>query len=341
MRSCWTQVAKIRRCLVENTAADSLRMGHLIAQFRIPQSDTMKKVLVTGATGFLGQPCLADLLSCADEVHVLSRKQSNLAQKGLYIHIVDLFDCQRLSGVFSRIRPSHLLHLAWLTTPRLYWTSPENIRWIEASLQLVRLFAEYGGTRMVLAGSCAEYDWRFGHCDETTTPVMPASLYGASKNGLRTIVESFAAQVGVSMAWARFFFLYGPHEHPSRLVPSVIHSLFRNKETMCTNGTQQRDFLHVQDAAEAVILLLHSSICGSINIASGQAVAVREVIQSIAKYMGKPNLVRLGALPTAAAEPPLLVADVKRLRNELNWSPRIGLDEGLAQAINWWRSRIL
>jgi UDP-glucuronate decarboxylase len=300
----------------------------------------MEKVLITGATGFLGQPCLSTLLSCANEVHVLSRNHGGSKQKKLQIHTVDLFDAQQVSAALSQIKPSHLLHLAWLTTPGLYWTATENVRWLEASLKLAQLFAENGGSRMVVAGSCAEYDWRYGRCHETTTPVSFASLYGACKNSLRMILESFGAQIGISIAWARLFFLYGPHEHSNRLVPSVIHSLIQHEDVICTNGSYQRDFLHVQDAAEAVARLLQSNVCGSVNIASGRAVAIREIVQILATHIGEPGLVKYRASPAVASEPLLVVADVTRLREELHWAPQFTLDKGLAQAITWWRSRI-
>jgi UDP-glucuronate decarboxylase len=213
------------------------------------------------------------------------------------------------------------------------------VRWIEASLQLARLFAENGGSRMVVAGSCAEYDWRRGRCYEASTSLSFATLYGASKNSLRMILESIGERFGFSVAWARLFFLYGPHESPKRLVPSVIHSLSRRREFVCANAFCQRDFLHVQDAADAVICLLRSKVEGAVNIASGQGVAIREVVEILATCIGTPGLVRYPPLSAVTLEPLLVVGDVQRLRAELNWSPQFTLERGLTQTVAWWRSR--
>jgi nucleoside-diphosphate-sugar epimerase len=234
------------------------------------------------------------------------------------------------------VRPTHLLHLAWIATPGVYWTSPENHCWVEASKHLLATFAEHGGKRAVITGTCAEYDWTAGGvCRESSTPVRPVTVYGRCKNELREWLEDR----GLNAAWARLFFLYGPREHPARLVPSVSRALLAGEVAECTAGTQERDFLHTEDVTDALISLVWSDITGPINVGSGGPVAVRTVIETVARTCGRPDLVRLGARPTPPNEPPLLVADVSRLRDELGWRPRITLEEGLLQTVNWWRAR--
>jgi nucleoside-diphosphate-sugar epimerase len=299
----------------------------------------MNRVLITGASGFLGRHCLAFLARRAAEVHAVIRSGACEVPVGTHTHAVDLLDPVQVETLLAKVRPSHLLHLAWITTPGTYWTTPENVRWVEASLHLLRMFAEHGGRRVVMAGSCAEYDWSAGRCLETATRLLPATLYGVCKNALRAVLEAFAARANLSAAWGRVFFLYGPHEHPRRLVPSVVRALLAGEPALCSSGIQERDFLHVADAAEAFVELLQSQVCGAVNIASGEAVTVGTVVRRLADLLGRPNLVRLGALPLAESEPPLLVADVSRLREELKWSPRFDLGQGLAHTIDWWRTR--
>jgi nucleoside-diphosphate-sugar epimerase len=295
----------------------------------------MQRVLITGATGFIGRPCLASLRERAEEVHAVARNANDLPP-GVATHCVDLLDPSQTAALMAEVKPTHLLHLAWITTPKVYWTSPENLRWVEASLALLRAFADNGGRRVVMAGSCAEYDWSGGHCDEKT-PLQPATLYGACKNAMRSILDAFARQVGISAAWGRVFFLYGPHEHPGRLVFSVIRQLLAGQPAPCSPGLQQRDFLHVADVAAAFVSLLASEVTGAVNIASGQTVAVRDVVKKIAEEIGRPDLLRLGALPTAEGEPLVLSASVQRLQKEVGWVPRFSLEEGLAQTIAWHR----
>jgi nucleoside-diphosphate-sugar epimerase len=240
----------------------------------------------------------------------------------------------------ATVQPTHLLHLAWVTTPGVYWTSPENRRWMTASQKLLEAFAAFRGKRVVLTGSCAEYDWTaVGQCHEYRTPTTAATLYGQCKNALHESATAFARNRGLSLAWARLFFLYGPREHPARLVPSVARALLAGEPAECSAGTQSRDFLHVDDAADALVTLLLSQVTGPVNVASGEAVSIREVVEAIAAEVGRPDLPRFGARPTAPDEPSQLFADVSQLRREVGWVPRIDLKKGLADTVTWWRGR--
>jgi nucleoside-diphosphate-sugar epimerase len=213
----------------------------------------------------------------------------------------------------------------------------ENFRWVEAGQHLLKAFAEQGGQRVVGVGSCAEYDWSDGHCSEWTTPIKPATTYGECKHAFQRWLTAFCAHQKLSAAWGRLFFLYGPYESAERLVASTIKSILLDEPARCSHGKQIRDFLHVQDAAAALVALLDSNIEGPVNIASGKAVSIAEVVQEIAKQLQRPHLVELGALPAPKNEPPLLLADVARLRDEVGWSPRCDLASGIAETIHWWK----
>jgi nucleoside-diphosphate-sugar epimerase len=136
------------------------------------------------------------------------------------------------------------------------------------------------------------------------------------------------------------FLLYGPDETESRLVPSVVTSILRGEPALCSEGTQLRDLLYVADVADAFAALLASDVTGAVNVASGEPVRLRDVACNIAERLGRPELLRLGARPTPAGDPPVLTARVDRLRTEVGWAPSRTLDEGLDETIRWWAERL-
>ncbi len=300
-----------------------------------------KKVLLTGANGFIGRHAIPFLVKLGYEVHaVFYPNDSGLNEgKNIFLHRCNLLNMEEQKQLLAKIKPTHLLHFAWYAVPGKYWTSIENLRWVQASINLLIDFIENGGTRTVFAGSCAEYDWSYGYCFEGITPTRPQTLYGTCKDSLQGILSQFSKQTGISSAWGRIFFLYGPYEAKIRLIPSVVISLLQNQPARCTHGNQIRDFLHVEDVASAFVGLLESNIEGPINIASGQPIALKTVVKQIAIYLKQLDLLELGSMPVPNNEPSLLVANVERLTKEVGWTPHYTLNEGLMQTIEWWRNR--
>lgn len=299
----------------------------------------MKRVLVTGATGCIGRHALPELVTHGWEVHAVSSR--GVAENADIVwHQADLLDPQQVRLVTKRARASHLLHLAWYIAPGRWASAPENFAWVQASLELLHAFQRDGGTRVVTAGSCLEYDWNYGYCSEIRTPCAPHTAYGVCKHALQMLTSAFTAGTDLTSAWGRVFFLYGPYEHPERLVASVVRSLLSGEPARCSHGNQIRDYLFAQDVADAFVALLDSNLTGPVNIASGQPVALKDIVTRIGSLVGRADLIRLGAIPAAPTDTPLVVADITRLRDELGWRPRWSLDQGLEPTIAWWRSRM-
>jgi nucleoside-diphosphate-sugar epimerase len=298
----------------------------------------VSRVLVTGASGFIGRHALAPLAAAGHEVHAVARRAGPPAGAVTW-HEADLL-APRATEVVSAVAPTHLLHLAWYAEHGRFWTAPENVQWVQASLALLHAFAAAGGRRAVVAGTCAEYDWTAGTGTfAEDAPLRPATLYGAAKRGLHEVAAAFADQAGFALAWGRVFFLYGADEAPKRLFASVAGALLAGEPARTTEGTQVRDFLHVDDVGAAFAALMDTGVTGAVNLGSGEGVAVRDAVTEIARAAGRPDLLELGALPPRPGEPPRLVADARRLREEVGFAPRIGLREGIARMLDELRSR--
>jgi nucleoside-diphosphate-sugar epimerase len=293
-------------------------------------------VLLTGASGFVGRHALDALVEQGHEVHAVARRAGAL-REGVVWHEADLLQPGSAALLVADAAPSHLLHLGWYAIPGSFWTAPENERWIDATLRLLRAFGEAGGKRAVMAGSCAEYAWGEDILRERDTPLEPATLYGACKHATHVAAKAVAAQLGVSFAWGRIFFLYGPGEHPDRLVSRVARGLLASEEVPTTDGHQRRDFMHVRDVAGAFVALLLSDVEGAVNIASGEAVAVRDVVTMIAKEVGGLERVRFGALPQRPGEPPAITGEAGRLMGKVGFARTFGLSDGIVDAVAWWR----
>lgn len=279
------------------------------------------RVLVTGAGGLIGRHLAAPLTAAGFEVVVLSRRDAGPG--GISGDL--LADPER---VVARAGADHLIHLAWHDGPGR-WTAPENLDWVGASLRLIRAFAEGGGRRAVLVGSCAEYDWTGAGRLSEASALRPATLYGAAKVATGIAALAGAGALGLSLAWARPFFVYGPGEPEGRLFGDLLRGLAAGRAVECTDGVQRRDFLHAGDVAAALAALLASPVSGAVNIGSGRAVAVRDLIATLAAAIGREGLVRFGARPRPAGDPDLIEADVVRLTDEVGFRPRHDLASGV------------
>ena len=296
-----------------------------------------ERVLVTGAGGFIGRHVVRRLLDRGYEVHALCRVEPNNSAQGLTWYEADLLDDKQLRDVVASIAAKRMIHLAWNAKPGSVYTSLENLDWAAASLRLFKVFTNAGGESAVIAGSCAEYDWSYETLDEAETPLRPLTLYGAAKLSASIALQAAARQCGVSLGWARIFFVYGPHENPARLVPAVITALLAGRHAECSSGEQQRDYMHVEDVAAALVRILESRYTGAVNVASGSCVPVRDIVLALGKHLKRPDLIKLGARD-AITEAPRLAARTDILKKTLSFDASHDLDQGLLETIRWWAS---
>ncbi len=291
------------------------------------------KILVTGASGFVGKATLIALIASGADVVAVSRTRP--AVEGDYEWLAtDLLEPDASAAVVAHARPDTILHLAWTLEHGKFWVAPDNLDWVGATLALARAAAQYGVRRFVGTGTCYEYAWPSeSDCCEAITPIAPSTLYAISKDATRRVVEAYCASIRMEFAWARLFFLYGAGEYPTRLVSSVASALAAGNPARCSSGRAIRDFMDVRDAGAALSALAHARVTGPINIASGEAVSIADLAMTLGRLAGRPELVHLGALSDRPDEPPRIVAAVERMRRELSIAPARKLSQGLGDAL--------
>ena len=293
----------------------------------------MKRVLVTGATGLIGRHAIQDLVTRGYEVHGVSRTRPVDDTSGVIWHEADLLDPGEAQRIVKESCASYLLHLAWVTEHGEFWSSLDNKLWLTVSQRLIDAFVEAGGERVVVSGSCAEYDWNAlgdGICRETETPLNPHTLYGQCKVALYKWLMS---REDISSAWGRVFFLYGEGESPKRLVPDVALALIEGREAKCSSGRQVRDFLDAESVAQGFVALLLSDVHGAVNVASGEARTIADIANLLGDVTCKPELVKLGAFPDRPDDPASIVADVTRLTKEVGYTSSNNLRDSLEEFV--------
>lgn len=232
------------------------------------------RVLLTGASGFIGRQCYKFLKELGCEVVGICNK-NNIADS----HLVklDLLEThpKYLKEFVEYTRADTLLHTAWDVGPG-YQNSVNNLAWAAKSLELVKEFYATGGKRVVTVGSCFEYDFTYRienyplH-ENYIGQKSPTTVYGTSKLSMYNMIRKYAESKNLNYAHARVFYLFGPHEASNRLVPSITRSLLEKGTADCSHGAQIRDFMYVEDVADAIVTLTtFPSTNGLFNIGSGK-----------------------------------------------------------------------
>ncbi|MBA1158185.1 NAD-dependent epimerase/dehydratase family protein [Microvirga mediterraneensis] len=298
-----------------------------------------KRLLVTGARGFIGRQIVTAAVQAGYDVHAVGTRAPPADEAGpVQWHVANLLAEGEPRRLVSVVKPTHLLHAAWETSHGNYWTSPDNVLWLGTTAALAHAFASSGGQRFILVGTCAEYDWQQGVMVEGVTPNRPHTLYGACKLAAHQMLQSMTPEVGFTAATGRVFFAFGPRENAQRLIPYISRSLSADDVALLSSGRQIRDFLHVDDVANAFVVLLNSEANGAFNIGMGEPVRLSEIAQTLGQVSGRPDRIRLGARPDRSDDVPVLVPDTRRLQS-LGWKPLISLERGLAETYAWWAAQ--
>lgn len=268
-----------------------------------------KRVLLTGATGFVGKQVLSCLLQADVDVRLLVRHGSAPKLKHAVQDMVlteDLFRQDRSwwREVFQDIHT--VIHTAWYAVPGDYLQSPKNLDCLRGTLEMAAGAVDAGVKRFVGIGSCAEYDLTEGYLS-VQTALKPTTVYGGAKAATYLGLSNYFAQCGVEFAWCRLFYLYGEDEDPRRLVPYLHRQLSSGQTAELSSGEQIRDYLDVATAGAEITEIALGTGAGPKNVCSGTATSIKQLSEKIADVYGRRDLLRFGQRTNQHFDPPCIV----------------------------------
>lgn len=292
----------------------------------------MQKILVTGATGFLGKNILEKINYQKYEVWIIARREQMLGEH-IHTEICDLRDIEASERVVKHIKADILVMLAWDVNTQTYWEAFENHIWADSSIKVAESFIEAGGKQILFAGTSASYNYGFGYLKENIVYENPDSFYGIAKLYASRIIKKLSDKHGVIFCEARLFAIYGKYERTDRLVPTTILKLLDSQQIINAKGDLIRDYIYVEDAADAILFLLKQEEKGVFNISSGKPISIKEIIMEIALLLNRSFNVSFEKT-IIDNEHPFIVGDNSRLKN-LGFQYGFNIERGLRETIDW------
>lgn len=307
------------------------------------------RVVVTGASGFIGRWVASLLSQVGADLWLIARDPKGLSRvcdlfsiQGQYMHL-DLEKPLAFREAYAKLRPAITFNcigygidqserdenLSYAINARLVYEMAETIAMKEGPA--------WGGLRIVQVGSAFEYGPIQAIISEESAPV-PQTVYGKSKLAGTRHLQTLCEQTGLRAVTARVFTVYGPGEHSTRLLPSILRSAKTGEPLDLTGGKQQRDFTFVKDVAEGLLRLgLVAEVPRQVvNLATGKLTSVRDFLECACRLLGvNPNQMRFGAIPYREDELWQYQADVSRLEHVLKWRPMCTVSEGIKQTITF------
>jgi UDP-glucose 4-epimerase len=296
-----------------------------------------KKILVTGASGFIGSCLCKNLLSIGAEVHGVSRTLQPKGSKDLYWWQGDLADIAKVRELLTKIKPGYIFHLAscvsgsrdlGLVLPTLHSNLISTVNLLTAS-------TEVGCNRIILIGSLEEPD-------SGSAEIVPSSPYAAGKWCSSAYARMFYALYQTPVVNVRVFMVYGPGQKDLlKLIPYVTLSLLRNNAPKISTGKRQVDWIYVEDVVEGLLAIMQSpGIEGNtVDLGSGVLVPVRSVVEKISKIINAKVNPLFGAISERQMEQ-TRVAQIKNTYTMIGWKPTTSLEKGLENTVHWYKENL-
>jgi len=317
------------------------------APAQIPPAFANKRVLVTGASGFVGSHVVERLLCHGAKVFAVTSSVSSAEPQRLAAVLNDvvllegnLTDPASLAYVVSHAKPELVIHLAAFThVGKSFIRIDENIQ--TNTQGTVNLLLALNGEfeRMVYISTSDVYGDAPVPFREDG-PVRPTSPYAAAKYAAERFCRMFNDAYQWPIVCLRPFNVYGPRQNTDRIIPELILSALRHRDVRMTEGHQTREFTYVEEAAELFVQsLVRPGIDGEvINVSRGEEVSMRDLASTVLGLMGDPVKALFGELEDRPNEIWRMFGDNTKARELLDWAPKISLEDGLTTTIEWFKA---
>lgn len=293
------------------------------------------KIVVTGAEGFLGRKVVERLAREDTSVIAVDRVAHEGEElQGVTYHQADLSDPVSLLPSAISHQPFVLVHLAWDMRRHLgHEVQNEMVKQFSAILEY---WNDRGLSKLVAMGSAEEYGGYDGTIHEAVEPVLPLSPYGQAKRKAHDLAAAWSERENKAVLWLRPFVIYGPGQRGDMMIPYAVTCARDGKEADFTDGQQRRDFVYIDDVADAIALAVAAEPSGmnEVNIGTGRPVKVADVLMTIAKHFGAEENFHLGARPRRENEPDVQAADTTVAKELLGWKSQVDVFEGLKRTVS-------
>ncbi len=296
------------------------------------------RVLVTGATGFIGARLVESLGRAGAEVDGVARRRPDRALAGCRtLHVADLADIEACRTLLRAARPDHIFHLASIVTGRqelshVLATFNGNL---VSTVNLFTAVAEVAKPTSVVVAGSSEEPRHFAITEPETAPYSP---YAAAKLGQSAYTAFFRRTVGLPVSHARIFMGYGPAQCDARkLIPYVTLALLRGETPALSSGQRLADFTYIDDIVAGLLTLGARPDVVSMEIGTGKLTSVADIALKLRDIVDPSREVAFGAEADRVHELKL-VADIEQSALATGWCPRVGLDKGLALTVDWFRA---
>ena len=250
----------------------------------------MANIYITGGTGFIGRNLVPLLLSQGHNCYVITRNFLSFTQSALHYLKCDLMNCDAFGDLFKVAKPDLLIHLAWDVKSQDFSSCAVNQLWLDKSIQLCKSFFISGGAKVIVAGTCFEYDLSRKVVLTENSSCVPTSLYGKCKDYLHKSLYELCKQYSTSLVWTRIFYPYGKGEEQRKIISYVVNKLKNDQLVNIKTPYDVIDYMHVTDISRALALLANLNISGTYKICSGKGVQIRHIVELTAKRCNKEYL---------------------------------------------------